>query len=132
MSVADATLSAVSGGPVPQSGAAPAPWRSYFRLTTVLFGLVHLAALAAAIWWWSWGGVALALVSYFIRMVVVTAADHRYIAHRSFKTSRPFQLLLAVAAQTAGQKGVIWWASHHRWHHKYSDTPRDVHSARRR
>ena len=38
----------------------------------------------------------------------------------------PVQFILAVLAQTAGMKGVIWWASHHRWHHKYSDTPKDT------
>jgi len=120
--------------PPPQTdgSSAPASWRSYLRLTNVLLAMVHVAAVVGAIWFWSWGGVALALGAYFVRMVVVTAAYHRYFSHRSFKTSRAFQLLLAVAAQTNGQRGVIWWASHHRWHHKHSDTPRDVHSARLR
>jgi stearoyl-CoA desaturase (delta-9 desaturase) len=107
-------------------------WRSYLRPTTVLFGLVHFAAFAGAVIFWSWRGVALAVASYFVRMVIVTAAYHRYFSHRSFKTSRAFQFVLALLAQSAGQKGVIWWASHHRWHHKHSDTPRDVHSARLR
>ena len=40
--------------------------------------------------------------------------------------------MLALGAQSAAQKGVLWWASHHRWHHKYSDTPKDVHSAKLR
>jgi hypothetical protein len=42
------------------------------------------------------------------------------------------KLVLAFLAQTSAQKGVVWWASHHRWHHKYSDTPEDIHSARLR
>jgi len=109
-----------------------AGWRGYFRLTTVLFALVHLAAIIGMIAFWSWGGVLLALASYFVRMVVVTAAYHRYFSHRAFKTSRVMQFLLALGAQTAGQKGVIWWASHHRWHHKHSDTSRDIHSAKLR
>ena len=118
--------------PVPDPAVAKAPgsWRDYVRLTTVGFTLVHVAAIVCAIVWWSWGGVALAVGSYFIRMIVVTGAYHRYFSHRAFKTSRAFQFVLAFLAQTAGQKGVIWWASHHRWHHKTSDTPRDVHSAR--
>jgi stearoyl-CoA desaturase (delta-9 desaturase) len=33
-------------------------------------------------------------------------------------------------AQTSAQKGVLWWAAHHRRHHRYSDTPLDVHSAK--
>jgi stearoyl-CoA desaturase (delta-9 desaturase) len=114
--------------------AAPAPtWTQYVRVTSVLFWGVHLAALGGVLYCgWSWHGLALAAASYFVRMFVVTAAYHRYFAHRSFKTSRWFQLLLALGAQSAAQKGVLWWASHHRWHHKYSDTPRDVHSAKLR
>jgi stearoyl-CoA desaturase (delta-9 desaturase) len=94
--------------------------------------MVHVTAIVGAVVCWSWRGVELALAAYFIRMFVVTAAYHRYFSHRAFKTSRVFQFILALAAQTAGQKGVIWWASHHRWHHKHSDTPKDVHSAKLR
>ena len=114
----------------------PAAARStvgYFRVTSLAFWGVHVAALIGVIaLGWSWSGVALALGSYFVRMIVVTAGYHRYFAHRAFKTSRAFQFLLALGAQSAAQKGVLWWASHHRWHHKYSDTPKDVHSAKLR
>ena len=53
---------------------------------------------------------------------------HRYFSHRSFKTSRRFQFLLAAAGCTALQKGPLWWAIHHRLHHRHSDTPDDPHS----
>lgn len=99
------------------------------RVTTVLLVAVHATALIGAVKYWSWRGLALAIVVYFVRMFWVTAAYHRYFSHRSFKTSRPFQFVLAVLAQSAAQRGVIWWASHHRWHHKHSDTRKDVHSA---
>jgi stearoyl-CoA desaturase (delta-9 desaturase) len=38
--------------------------------------------------------------------------------------------VLALLAQSSSQKGAIWWASHHRLHHKKSDQPGDVHSAK--
>jgi stearoyl-CoA desaturase (Delta-9 desaturase) len=105
----------------------------YFRVTSLAFWGVHIAAVVGVIaGGWSWSGAALALGAYFIRMIVVTATYHRYFSHRSYKTSRAFQFLLALGAQSAAQKGVLWWAGHHRWHHKYSDTPKDVHSARLR
>ena len=108
-------------------------WLGYVRTTTVLFWAVHLAAFGGILYYgWSWKGLALAIGAYFVRMFVVTAGYHRYFAHRAFKTSRLFQLILAIGAQSAAQKGVIWWASHHRWHHKYSDTPQDLHSPLRR
>lgn len=73
-----------------------------------------------------------ALGSYYVRMVGVTLGYHRYFAHRTFKTSRPMQFFIAFWAMSSMQKGVNWWASHHRWHHKYSDTELDVHSPSRR
>jgi Fatty-acid desaturase len=48
----------------------------------------------------------LAIGSYYLRMVGVTAGYHRYFAHRSYKTSRVFQFLLAFLAMTSAQKGV--------------------------
>ena len=76
--------------------------------------------------------VIFAVASYFVRMFAITAVYHRYFAHRAYKTSRPFQLFLAVLGLTATQKGPLWWASTHRVHHKHSDTEKDVHSPMRR
>src|SRR5262245_5661369 len=65
---------------------------------------------------------------YFIRMFGITAGYHRYFAHRTFKTSRPFQFVLAWLGCMSLQKGPLWWAAHHRDHHRYSDTENDPHS----
>ena len=65
---------------------------------------------------------------YVIRMFGITAGFHRYFSHRSFKTSRGFQFFLAFLGQSSAQRGVLWWASKHRHHHKYSDTEQDIHS----
>ena len=119
--------------PSASAASIPASKSGYLRVTSVAFWGVHLAAVIGVIAiGWSWQGLALAIGSYFVRMIVVTAAYHRYFAHRAFKTSRWFQFLLALGAQSAAQRGVLWWASHHRWHHKNSDTPLDVHSVRQR
>jgi len=65
---------------------------------------------------------------YFFRMFWITGGYHRYFAHKSYKTSRFFQFVIAFMAQTSAQKGALWWAAHHRHHHRYSDTPEDPHS----
>jgi stearoyl-CoA desaturase (delta-9 desaturase) len=110
----------------------PIGWRDILRPTIIGIAGVHVAAIVGVIaCGFSLAGVALAVGVYFARMVVVTAAYHRYFAHRTYKTSRWFQFVLAVGALSAAQRGVIWWASHHRWHHKHSDTPKDVHSTRK-
>lgn len=61
----------------------------------------------------------------------MTAGCRRYFSRRSFRTSRVMQFLFAVLAETSAQKGVLWWASHHRVHHRFSDQPGDVHSGQR-
>jgi stearoyl-CoA desaturase (Delta-9 desaturase) len=94
--------------------------------------LMHLAALVGVVaLGWSWKGLLLAVLVYYVRMFGVTAGYHRYFSHRSFRTSRAMQLFFAVLAESSAQKGVLWWASHHRAHHKFSDTEADVHSAKR-
>lgn len=69
-----------------------------------------------------------AAASYLVRMFGVTAGYHRYFSHRSYRLGRVAQGLLAVLAQTSGQKGVLWWTAHHRRHHRHSDQEEDVHS----
>ncbi len=70
--------------------------------------------------------------SYLLRKLAVKAGYHRYLSKRAFSLSRGWQATLAVLAETSGQKGVLWWAAHHRHHHLHSDTSSDVHSPVRR
>ena len=92
---------------------------------------VHVAAVVGvALLGWSWSGLALCMALYVVRMFGVTGGYHRYFSHRSFRTSRVMQFLLAVLATTSVQKGVLWWAAHHRAHHKFSDVEGDVHSVK--
>ena len=71
-------------------------------------------------------------VTYSVRMLGVTAGYHRYFSHRSYRLGRVAQFLMAFLAQTSGQKGVLWWAAHHRDHHRHSDEEQDIHSPQRR
>jgi len=92
------------------------------------FAVVHLLALGVFAVGFSWKGVLLCVASYTLRMFAITAGFHRYFAHRSYRLSRVPQFLLALLGQTSAQKGVLWWAAHHRHHHKFSDLPQDLHS----
>lgn len=105
--------------------------RDFGWLVSLPFYAVHVAAVVGvALVGFSWKGVALAVGLYYLRMFGVTGGYHRYFSHRTYRTSRAFQLFLAVLAQSSVQKGALWWAAHHRDHHKYSDTPKDPHSYR--
>lgn len=97
-------------------------------LVNVPFIALHAACLA--VFFTNVDTLALVLcgVLYFVRMFGITAGYHRYFSHRAFKTSRPFQFLLAFLGTSALQKGPLWWAAHHRQHHRHADTSEDLHS----
>ncbi len=89
---------------------------------------LHLACLMVL-----WTGLDLTAVflcaaCYLVRMFGITGGYHRYFSHRSYRTSRPFQFFLAWLGCSALQKGPLWWAGHHRDHHRYSDGVDDPHS----
>jgi stearoyl-CoA desaturase (delta-9 desaturase) len=104
--------------------------RNWYK--SVPFLTVHGLALAgviagapAKVWW-------LCFWLYWIRMFLVTGLLHRYFAHRSFhfhrKIKRAAEFTAAALTSLTVQKGVAWWASHHRNHHANSDQPEDPHS----
>jgi stearoyl-CoA desaturase (delta-9 desaturase) len=97
-------------------------------ISSIPFLLFHMAALS--VFWvkFHWWYPVACLLLYGVRMFFVTAGYHRYFSHRSFKTSRWFQFVIAFMAMSSSQKGVLWWAAHHRHHHRFSDEDEDVHS----
>lgn len=95
------------------------------------FILLHISVFAIFFIDVSVIDIFLCFLFYFVRMFFVTAGYHRYFAHRSYKMGRINQFIMALGGTLAIQKGPLWWASHHRMHHKYSDTDQDVHSPKK-
>jgi stearoyl-CoA desaturase (delta-9 desaturase) len=90
---------------------------------------VHVAAVVGPILvGFSWAALIWVAATYAVHIFSITGVYHRYFSHRTYKTSRWFQFVIALVGVTAVQKGPLWWAAHHRHHHKYSDKPEDVHS----
>jgi stearoyl-CoA desaturase (delta-9 desaturase) len=92
------------------------------------FWVIHAVCLGA--FWTGVSPVALAvcLGFYVLRMFAITGWYHRYFSHNAFKAGRKTRFAFAVLGCMAAQKGPLWWASHHREHHLFADTPRDPHS----
>jgi stearoyl-CoA desaturase (delta-9 desaturase) len=94
----------------------------------VQFFFMHAACLLAF-----WTGVSMVavvtcLTLYVVRMFAITAGFHRLFAHRTYRTGRIFQFILAFLGTAAYQKGPLWWSAHHRRHHLSADTEDDLHS----
>jgi stearoyl-CoA desaturase (delta-9 desaturase) len=91
---------------------------------------MHLACLGVIWAGTSWTAVEVAAGLYVLRMFAITGFYHRYFSHRTYDVSRPVQFAIAVLGATCVQRGPLWWAAHHRKHHRYADTEVDVHSPR--
>ncbi|GIK53134.1 MAG: hypothetical protein HPKKFMNG_02106 [Planctomycetes bacterium] len=96
--------------------------------SSIPFMIMHLLPFAAFFTGLRWWDALIFFVLFYVRMTALTAGYHRYFAHRSYRTSRVMQFIIAYIGGAAAQKGALWWAGHHRHHHKYSDQPEDIHS----
>src|SRR5256714_10249880 len=97
-------------------------------LAAIPFAIIHLLSLGIFFFPFHWSYLITCAALLVVRMFFVTAGYHRYFSHRSYKTSRAFQFVIAFMAMSSSQKGVLWWAAHHRHHHRYSDQELDLHS----
>jgi stearoyl-CoA desaturase (delta-9 desaturase) len=103
------------------------------RIITGIVTVVPFLALGAVGWQaWAnllhWSDVAVFAIMYVTTGLGVTVGFHRYLTHRSFKTSGPLRAILAVLGSAAIEGPVISWVADHRKHHRYSDREGDPHS----
>ena len=97
-------------------------------LRVIPFIGMHLACLCVIWVGFSWTALTVAAALYALRMFALTGFYHRYFSHKAFKTARATQFLFALIGAMCVQRGPLWWAAHHRNHHRHADTPRDIHS----
>lgn len=67
-------------------------------------------------------------IMYVATGLGITVGFHRLFTHRSFKTTRPIRLLLAICGSMAIEGPIISWVADHRKHHAFSDRDGDPHS----
>lgn len=93
--------------------------------TAGVVGLIYLSITAPEFLW-------ITLGVYCVQQLVgFNAYLHRLISHRSYKTYRPIEYVMATLSVLCLTGSPISWAWIHRVHHKYSDEPKDPHCHRR-
>lgn len=97
-------------------------------LRVIPFIGMHVACLGVIRVGFSWIALAVAVALYALRMFALTGFYHRYFSHKAFKTSRVVQFAFALIGAMCVQRGPLWWAAHHRNHHRNADTENDIHS----
>lgn len=107
------------------------PHRDSVHLLNVFyFSVLHILPLLALLSGVNRASIIACFVLYIVRIFFITAGYHCYFSHRAYKTSRIFQLILAIGAQTSGQGSVVKWAATHHYHHANADHQADLHSPR--
>lgn len=69
-------------------------------------------------------------VSYLLHGLGVTVGYHRLLSHRSFSCPKLVEYFWVFLGYLSFEGSPIWWATIHRTHHHYVDTPLDPHSPR--
>jgi len=114
-----------------EAGVADIPVEDQKRVDwTRVLPLIGLHVGCLLVFWvgWSPTAVATAVGLYLVRMFAITGFYHRYFSHKAFKVNRFWQFMFAVVGNMSVQRGPLWWAAHHRHHHRFTDQPSDVHS----
>lgn len=92
------------------------------------FIFLHVMCLGVFFVGWSPAALWTTLLLYVVRMFAITGFYHRYFSHNTFQANRFWTFIFALLGNAAVQRGPLWWAGHHRHHHKFSDRKEDVHS----
>ncbi len=99
---------------------------------TSWFVILHLIALIGPFYLFSWGAVATGFALYIVTgMLGITLGYHRLLTHRSFKSPRWVERVLATCGVLALQGSPLDWVAGHRMHHSFVDDGKDPHNARR-
>jgi len=99
-------------------------------ITAIFMGLFHVGAIAA-LFFFSWKNLAVAVVTYFFAINVgIGMAYHRLLTHRGYKTPKWIEYFVTACGTIALEGGPIFWVATHRVHHQNSDHEGDPHTPR--
>lgn len=99
--------------------------------TTTLFMLAFHIGAVAALFFFSWKALALAIVLWWITgSLGIGMGYHRLLTHRGYKTPKWMEYFLTVCGTLALEGGPIAWVATHRVHHQNTDKDGDPHSPR--
>ena len=97
-------------------------------VTTLFMIAFHVGAIAA-LFFFTWKGVALAVLFWWVAgSLGIGMGYHRLLTHRGYKTPKWVEYILTVCGTLALEGGPIAWVATHRVHHQNTDKEGDPHS----
>ncbi len=101
----------------------------YWRYAFAVGSYHALALLAFFTWFFSWTGVALAILgATFFGVVGINLCYHRLLSHRSFQCPKWLEYAFAIVAVCCLEDTPARWVAVHRKHHHRADDEPDPHS----
>jgi len=97
----------------------------------VAYHALILALLPAFIQVFSWGAVALFLVTYIIGGLSITVGYHRLYAHRAYSANPFFEWCVLIGSALSFEMSALMWSHDHRLHHNHVDTDKDPYSIKK-
>lgn len=97
--------------------------------TNLLFLLLFHACAVAALFFFSWKALAVAVLLWFVTINLgIGMGYHRLLTHRGYKVPRLLKYFLAICGSLALEGGPINWVVNHRVHHQLTDRLGDPHT----
>jgi sn-1 stearoyl-lipid 9-desaturase len=97
--------------------------------TTSFFMIAFHIGAVAALFFFTWKALALAVVLWWIAgSLGIGMSYHRLLTHRGYKTPKWMEYFLTVCGTLALEGGPIAWVATHRVHHQNTDKEGDPHS----
>ena len=100
--------------------------------TALFMALFHLAAVYTIFFYWSWYGLMLSVVAWYLyNSPGVGMCFHRLLTHRSYQVPKLVEYGLTILGCLALQGSPLRWVVTHRIHHAHAEQPgKDPHTPR--
>ena len=97
----------------------------------ILYHVLLVALIPAAIASSSWSAVAFFLITYIIGGMSITVGYHRLYAHKAYSASPFFEWCVLLGSGLSLQMSALKWSHDHRIHHNHVDSDKDPYSIKK-
>lgn len=97
----------------------------------VIYHALLLGLIPFAITSFSWGALALFLITYVIGGLSITVGYHRLFAHKAYSANPFFEWCVLLGSTLSLEMSALMWSHDHRIHHNHVDTEKDPYSIKK-
>lgn len=100
-------------------------------LFVITYHFLILGLIPFAINVFSWGAIAIFLITYIIGGLSITVGYHRLFAHKAYNANPFFEWCVLIGSTLSLEMSALMWSHDHRIHHNHVDTEKDPYSIKK-